>query len=196
MLLWILIAISGTVTGWHFMLQIANSNRIISPDNCKNQFDYALVLGAGHYRPEHWTNYILIHRIDQAEVLLKNKCVNQIIVSGRRINEFDDEAGDMRIMLLERGIGSSSVILDPKGFRTWVSVQNLKGLAEGKRVIIISQKSQLERALMAARCMGIDARGVIAQPSPHPNPHLERREFFARMKVLIDCVKYLLGFSN
>lgn len=157
--------------------------------------NYTLVFGTGNYRPDYWVNHGLLHRIKAVDEIIKQQKSNYIIVSGHRKNIDNDETEDMEIVLNDLGIPSSKLILDTLGIRTWVSVSNAKKIINGKSLIMVSQKEQLERAVFIANCTGVDAVGLRADAIPYKHRYWTIREYLSRVKCVIDCIKYKLNIS-
>ncbi len=189
------VIVSGIVLQYHFISFISKSKIIDVPAMELSEYS-VLVLGAGHYKPEQWTNYTLINRMDAVNKLYLQNPEIKIIASGKKKNDDDDEAGDMKKMLVERGIPQESIVVDTLGFRTWASVKNGRAIAGNKKLIIVSQREQTERALFIACCLNVKAMGFIADPPPYHYMHLTWREYFARVKSLIDCILYKTGITD
>ncbi len=70
-------------------------------------------------------NYFFIYRIDAAEELYRSGKIEEILISGDE-NSLDgiNETECMRDSLIARGVPSSAIILDGKGYRTICSVVN------------------------------------------------------------------------
>ena len=97
------------------------------------------------------TNYFFIYRIDAAEQLYKTGKIETLLISGDE-DSMDgiNEPECMRDSLVARGVPSSDIILDGKGYRTINSVVNANKVFGLKSFTIISQKFHNERAIYQA----------------------------------------------
>ena len=137
------------------------------------------------------TNYFFIYRIDAAEQLYKTGKIEKILISGDE-DSMDgiNEPECMRDSLVARGVPSSDILLDSKGYRTINSVVNANKLFGLKSFTIISQKFHNERAIYQAEHLGLDLENVQAFNAEMPKTRraylTSVREYFARVKMFID----------
>ena len=140
------------------------------------------------------TNYFFIYRIDAAEQLYKTGKIEKILISGDE-DSMDgiNEPECMRDSLVARGVPSSDIILDSKGYRTINSVVNANKVFGLKSFTIISQKFHNERAIYQAEHLGLDLENVQAFNAEMPRTRRAYlttvREYFARVKMFIDLFK-------
>ena len=110
----------------------------------------------------------------------------QLIISGDK-REGYDEPQTMRHDLIERGVPDSIITMDGQGYRTLLSMRNIKQHFRVNDMIIISQKWHNERSIFLADKMNIKAVGYNADDVRHPRAiwtHI--RELLARVKLFID----------
>ena len=137
------------------------------------------------------TNYFFIYRIDAAEQLYKAGKIGKILISGDE-DSMDgiNEPECMRDSLVARGVPSSDILLDGKGYRTINSVVNANKLFGLKSFTIISQKFHNERAIYQAEHLALDLENVQAFNAEMPKTRraylTSVREYFARVKMFID----------
>ena len=124
--------------------------------------DAILVLGTSPYGYRGQRLYTLSYRLNVAAGLRQGGFADQILVSGIRIGDDYDEASLMRHELVQRGVPASAIEVDHKGNRTWDSVYRARHVYGKRRLIIVSQRDHLPRAIFLARHIGIDAWGVAA----------------------------------
>jgi len=172
------------------LISLSASGRIYKHAEDVGFRNYTLVMGAGHYKPDKWINHTFNHRMYTAAKLYADKETSKIIVSGLRSSDEYDEVTDMKNVLLEYGIPQKDIITDFGGVRTWSSVERAFHYHKADTIIIVSQRGQLERALFVAGCMGMDAVGLEAEPSPYKYRGWVIREYLARVKCTLDCVSY------
>lgn len=155
--------------------------------------EYALVPGSGHYKPELWTNYTLLNRLNAAADLYRQHKVSKIIVSGTYTNDEFNETGDMRKLLITFGVSENDILGDSLSLRTWDTMRHLQTIFGVKDVVVVTQRKQLERALFIGKCMGIETDGLMAPPPPHGHLYYTVREYLARTKAVYDCLMFHLG---
>ena len=138
-------------------------------------------------------NYFFIYRIDAAEQLYKAGKIEQVLISGDE-NSLDgiNEPECMKDSLVARGIPTSAIILDGKGYRTISSVINANKVFGLKSFTIISQEFHNERAIYQAEHLGLDVENVQAFNAKMPKSRrayiTSIREYFARVKMFLDLM--------
>ena len=79
--------------------------------------------------------------------------------------------------------------MDHAGFSTYESMYRAKEVFEAKKVVIVTQKYHLHRALYVAEKLGIDAYGVSSDPRTYRGQFVrEIREILARDKDFFKCI--------
>ena len=124
--------------------------------------DAILVLGTSPYGYRGQDRHTLDHRLNVAAGLWYGDFADRLLVSGIKIGSDYDEAAIMRDELVARGIPASAIEADHKGNRTWDSVYRARHVYGKRRLIIVSQRDHLPRAIFLARHTGIEAWGVAA----------------------------------
>lgn len=127
--------------------------------------DAVLVLGTSPYGKRGQDQWTLSYRMDVAAGLWHSGTAERFIVSGNRIDDTYDEPADMRDELVARGVPAKVIELDPLGRRTWDSVRRARDVYGHRRLLIVSQREHVARAIFLARHLGIDAWGVVARDS-------------------------------
>jgi SanA protein len=93
----------------------------------------------------------------------------------------------MRAGLIERGVPAEAIYLDPAGYRTWDSVLRARDVFGQKRMVIVSQRFHLDRALFLARRAGIEAWGLEARDVDSPySVFTELRRFPSALRAYYD----------
>ena len=123
----------------------------------------ALVLGTAPIGPEGGPNRYFVYRLDAAAALWKAGKAKYFIVSGS-----GEEPAAMRAGLIERGVPAEAIYGDPAGYRTWDSVLRARDVYGQMRIVIVSQRFHLDRALFLARHAGIEAWGLEARDVDTP----------------------------
>ena len=125
--------------------------------------DFALVLGAAPIGPEGGPNRYLVYRLDAAAALWLAGKVKRLIVSGDKRPPDYDEPAAMEAGLIRRGVPAEAIVRDELGVRTLASVQRAETEFGQKRMIIVSQRFHLSRAIFLAREHDIEAWGFEAR---------------------------------
>ena len=126
------------------------------------QVDVALVLGTLPYDPPGRLNPWLSDRLAAGVELWQAGKVRYLIVSGNRESDSYDEPTVMRDVLVARGVPASVIYRDFAGFRTVTSIARARDIYQQKRLIIVSQRDHIDRAIFLARHMGVEAWGYDA----------------------------------
>ena len=148
----------------------------------------ALVLGTAKYMIGGGQNYFYTYRIRAAAKLFKTGKVKAIVVSGDNSTMYYNETGKMQKDLINAGIPSQYITLDPLGVRTLDSLVRAEAIFDLKDYIIVSQKFHLERALFIAKAKGQKVIGFMAKDIPGTTAayRMKAREYLARAKAFLD----------
>ena len=147
-------------------------------------FDVILVLGCA-VRPGGTPSHMLEDRIKIGVSLYGAGLADTVLMSGDR-HEGYDEVGTMKAEAQKLGVPAEKIELDPAGFSTYDSIANLLEQYKGKRVLIVTQKYHLYRALYIAEKLGIDAYGVSADLRSYRKQFkYDLREILARVKDVV-----------
>ena len=162
-------------------------NKIITNYKTSRDYDYIVVLGAKvmRYKP-----YPTIQkRIDKSIELYKDKVCNKILMTGEYTSRTYDEPYIMKKYAINRGVLEKDIIMDRLGISTFASIYRAKNSYKSKKIIIVTQKFHLFRALYIANKLGLEAYGIeaISIKSKHRIKR-EIREFFARVKDFFKCM--------
>ena len=118
----------------------------------------ALVLGAAPIGPEGGPNRYFEYRLDAAASLWRSGRVRLLLLSGA-----PGEPEAMRAGLVARGVPDGALRLDDGGLRTRDSLRQARTVFGQTRLIVVSQRFHLARALFLARADGLDAWGLEAR---------------------------------
>lgn len=181
-LLLVMIALGLTIMMLlNFMVIFSTKNQIISLSEV-NDADCILVLGAGV-----WANNqpspMLKDRLDRSIELFKKGVSPYIVMSGDHGRSDYDEVNVMKDYAIDAGIGSDLIYMDHAGFSTYESLFRLKHIFKANKIIIVTQKYHLYRALYIANALGLDAVGVAASEIRYGGQSVrDLREILARNK--------------
>lgn len=146
-----------------------------------------LVLGAGIWGDK--PSPMLEDRLLQGITLYNNQTSSKIIMSGDHGKEEYDEVNVMKDFAIEKGVKSEDIFMDHAGFSTYDSVYRAKEIFKAQKIIIVTQKYHLHRALYVAEKLGIEAYGVASDPREYRGQVVrELREVLARDKDFFKCI--------
>ena len=150
--------------------------------------DCILVLGC-----QVWENGkpsgMLSDRIKKGIELYEEGASAKIIMSGDHGRKDYDEVNVMKQVAVENGVPSDDVFMDHAGFSTYESLYRAKEIFEADKIIIVTQKYHLYRALYIAEKMGIEAYGVDCDYRTYwGQSKREVREILARFKDFITTI--------
>lgn len=149
--------------------------------------DCILVLGAGIWGDK--PSPMLEDRLLQGITLYNNQTSSKIIMSGDHGKEEYDEVNVMKDFAIEKGVKSEDIFMDHAGFSTYDSVYRAKEIFKAQKIIIVTQKYHLHRALYVAEKLGIEAYGVASDPREYRGQVVrELREVLARDKDFFKCI--------
>ncbi|KWX10258.1 membrane protein, partial [Carbonactinospora thermoautotrophica] len=149
----------------------------------------ALVLGARVWGSS--PSLFLARRLDLAAELYRRGKVRAVLVSGDNSRPDYNETDAMRAYLINRGIPERKVVGDYAGFDTWDSCVRARKVFGAARLIVVTQRFHLARAVALCRAAGLDAYGVgddSAQYRLITTYYGATREVFASFKALADAV--------
>ena len=171
----IVFALNGLVVG-------TTKGRIIKEEDIKEDYDAILVLGC-KVNPDGTPSMMLSNRVEKGIELYK-KTGFKLILSGDHGKEKYDEVNTMKKLVLDESIPKEDVFLDHAGFSTYDSIYRAKKVFNAKKIIIVSQRYHLYRALYIADKLGLETYGVAADDIPYKmiNIKNEIREVLARDK--------------
>ena len=185
----ILIICMIIVLGINFYIKIFTEKQIIKNNDYSEikDIDCIIVLGAGVWGDK--PSPMLEDRLLEAINLYNNNVSSKIIMSGDHGREEYDEVNIMKEFAIEKGIPSENIFMDHAGFSSYESIYRAKEIFRAKKVIIVTQKYHLYRALYIANELGLEAYGVGADPRKYVGAtYRELRETLARNKDFFKCI--------
>ena len=185
-----LILIFGvSVLAINFFVKIVTKNRILKKEEYSKleNIDCIIVLGAGIWGDK--PSPMLEDRLKEAISLYNQNVSSKIIMSGDHGKEDYDEVNIMKEYAIEQGVASEDIFMDHAGFSTYESMYRAKEVFEANKIVIVTQKYHLYRALYIAKQLGIEAYGVNSNPRKYVGAtYREDREIIARDKDFIKCI--------
>ena len=145
----------------NFYVILSTKNRIVSGDSeLLTDIDYIVVLGAGIRRGK--PSPMLEDRLKTGISLYNNDISNKILITGDHMNDDYDEVTVMKNYLLEHGIPEEDIITDNYGISTYDSIYRVKNVYKSNKVVIVSQRYHLYRALFLSDNLDLESYGVEA----------------------------------
>ena len=161
----------------------STKKQIISLDNINeiNDVDAIIILGCQVYGEN--PSLMLAKRLEKG-LEVYNKTHTKIILTGDHGENEYDEVNVMKEYLIASDIDEKDIFLDHAGFNTYDSIYRAKYIFQAKKVIIVTQKYHIYRALYLANRLDLEAVGVIANDIPQKGIMLknEIREVLSRDK--------------
>ena len=168
----------------NFYVILSTKNRIVSGDSeLLTDIDYIVILGAGIRRGK--PSPMLEDRLKTGISLYNNDISNKILITGDHMNDDYDEVTVMKNYLLEHGIPEEDIITDNYGISTYDSIYRVKNVYKSNKVVIVSQRYHLYRALFLSDNLDLKSYGVEADLRYYYGQwYREIREILARNKDL------------
>ncbi len=171
----------------NFYVRFLSFGKIKKQESCFKDADCILVLGAGLRNGK--PSPMLSDRLDAAVSLYKDGTCKKIIMSGDHSGEYYDEVNAMKKYAIEKGANSEDIFMDHAGLSTYDSLYRAKEIFGAEKIIIVTQKYHLYRALYIARKLDITACGVSATARSYSGDlYREAREILARDKDFLKCI--------
>lgn len=187
------LAIAGiaSVFGVNAYVKHVGGERIITPETAAElkDVDCVLVLGC-KVKTDGNPSDMLADRIKRGIELYEQGAAPKIIMSGDHGTKVYDEVNTMKQIAVDAGVPSSDVFMDHAGFSTYESMYRARDIFEADKIIIVTQKYHLYRAIYIAKQLGIEAYGVT---SDYGNIYggqsvRESREILARCKDFVKVI--------
>ncbi len=175
------LAVLGLMALSHFVL-VRYEHRIV-PLSAAPEAPVVLVFGAG-LAPGGVPSAVLAQRLDVAIALWKSGKARMVLVSGDNSDRFHDETRAMRRYILERGLPEEAVLGDDSGLSTYDSCVRAFSVFQVRKVLLVTQRFHLPRALYIANSVGMDAWGVAADEGLPSTRRYAVREMFSRVLAL------------
>ncbi|MBP9869363.1 YdcF family protein [Patescibacteria group bacterium] len=119
----------------------------------------ALVLGAS-VKEDGTPSDALRDRLLIGEELYREKKVEKVLVTGDDGGFRQDEITQMKAFLIERGVKEEDILVDGQGYRTYESCRRAKQELKLEKVIVVTQRFHMARALYLCNALGLESVGV------------------------------------
>lgn len=177
------------IFGINLFVVLTTKNKIINKEQAKEKtdIDCILILGAGIWGDK--PSPMLEDRLNQGIELYKKGIAPKIIMSGDHGRKEYDEVNIMKSYAIEKGVSSEDIFMDHAGFSSYESMYRAKEIFQADKIIIVTQKYHLYRALYIAKSLKMEAYGVPSNPRKYAGQFIrEIREILARDKDFVKCI--------
>lgn len=168
-----------------YMISYVSDYILTEEDLASENFDCIMVLGAGLWDGE--PSPMLQERLDFGLKAYETGCSEKLLMSGDHGRKEYDEVNKMKEVATENGVLADNVFMDHAGFSTYESMYRARDIFQVEKMVIVTQKYHLYRAVYNARKLGIDAYGFAADRLEYPI-HNDVREALARVKDFFYCI--------
>ena len=185
----ILLIVFIVLLGINFFVTATTSKRILTEEQAREleNVDCILILGAGIWGQN--PSPMLEDRLLQGISLYQEGVSHKIIMSGDHGRDNYDEVNVMKRFAIEKNVKSEDIFMDHAGFSTYDSMYRAKDVFEAKKIVIVTQKYHMYRALYVAEQLGIEAYGVNSDPQTYSEQFIrDIREVLARDKDWFKCI--------
>ena len=143
--------------------------------------DCIMVLGCGVYQNN--PTPLLEDRLKRGVAVFQTGVSPKILMSGDHGQENYDEVNVMKQYALDQGIPEKDIFMDHAGFSTYESMCRAREIFGIDKMIIVTQKYHLPRAVYLARKLGIEAYGIASDYRNFGGQfYRDCREVLARVK--------------
>ena len=172
------------VIGLNAYVKHSTEERILSVEEAARleNMDCILVLGCG-VEEDGTPSDMLRDRLDRSIEVYQLGAAPKLLMSGDHGRVEYNEVGTMKQYAIGEGILSQEIFMDHAGFSTYESLYRAKEIFCADRIIIVTQKYHLYRALYIAEQLGIEAYGVASDQHTYGGQMMrDIREVAARCK--------------
>lgn len=173
----------GTVLGVNAYVVGSTEKQIISAEAAENyDADCILVLGC-LVKDDGRPSDMLHDRLQRGVELFEAGAGKKLLMSGDHGRTEYDEVNTMKQFAVDAGVASADVFMDHAGFSTYESLYRARDVFGAKKIIIVTQRYHLHRALHIANKLGLEAVGVAADYRAYAGQtYRDVREILARNK--------------
>jgi len=174
----------AVIAGVNYRVTDTTEDHILSASQVTSlsDVDCILVLGCRVYG-DGTPSHMLEDRLKRGVELYENGVSSKLLMSGDHGQDEYDEVNAMKSYAVKAGVPSGDVFMDHAGFSTYESLYRAKAVFGAKKVVIVTQKYHLYRALYIAESIGLEAYGVDADYRAYVGQFArDVREILARFK--------------
>ena len=155
-----------------------------------DDYDCVIVLGAG-YRDNYQPSPMLKDRMDIGIKAFQAGKADKLLLSGDSMDpQSHDEIKVMYDYSVSNGISQQDILTDPYGLSTYESMWRARNVFNAEKVIVITQKYHLYRAVYIGNQLGIETVGIACDQRDYGVKMIwyTIREVIARCKDYFWCI--------
>lgn len=178
------------IVGVNFYVRGSIKNRIIKSDKASeiDDVDCIIVLGASVVNGD-TPSPMLKDRLDKAIELYFSGTAAKLIMSGDHGGEYYNEVKVMKDYAISKGVPAEDIFMDHAGFSTYESMYRAKEIFGADKLVVVTQRYHLYRALYVADKLELDAYGVAAVDTRYRGQtKRDVREYLAILKDFIQVI--------
>ena len=178
---------AAAVLGINGYVKASAKAQILTPEQAAQLECVDCILVLGCYVHENGNPSDMLHdRLQMGVELYDLGAAPKLLMTGDHGREGYDEVDAMKRFAVETGIPSENVFMDHAGFSTYESMYRARDIFQAKKIIIVTQRYHLHRALYIAKALGLDAYGVSADSRTYAGQTArDIREILARNKDFV-----------
>ncbi len=183
------ILVGGAFAVTNGIVVVTGNSRIVTAERAAKleNVDCILILGCRVYSNE--PSVMLRDRVMQGVELYKLGASETLFMTGDSRDRYYDETGTMSRLAQENDVPKDNIVTDRYGLSTYDSIFRAAKVYGYKKIIIVTQKYHLYRALYIAKQFGIDAYGVASDAREYKGQiNRDIREIAARSKDFLYCI--------
>lgn len=171
-----------------YMIQFSNQYSLTSQEAGQlTDVDCIMVLGCGVRGDS--PSPLLADRLRRGVEVFLLGAAPKLLMSGDHGQVNYDEVNVMKQYALNEGVSEKDIFMDHAGFSTYESMYRAKEIFGVKKMIIVTQKYHLSRAVYIANQLGIEAYGVASDYQTFSGQFgRDCREVLARVKDLFTTI--------
>ncbi len=179
----------GVLSVNYYVKSVGEKNMISAETAATTEgIECIIILGCG-VRPDGSPSDMLRDRLEVGIELYKKGVAPKILMSGDHGEEYYDEVNTMKDYAIEQGVPSEDIFMDHAGFSTYESIYRAKEIFSLSRVVVVTQKYHLYRALYIAEQFQVTAFGVDAELQRYIGQDMrDLREVLARSKDFLTSI--------
>ena len=169
---------------------LSSKNRLLSTQEAAelSDVDCILVLGC-QVKADGVPSHMLEDRLRRGVELFETGAAPKLLMSGDHGGKDYNEVDAMKQYAVDAGVAASDVFMDHAGFSTYESMYRAKEVFGAKKIIIVTQKYHLYRAIYIAQALGLEAYGVDCDYRTYSGQfHRDVREILARNKDFLTSI--------
>lgn len=180
----------GCLLGINNYVVHTTADQILSAAEASLLTDVDCIVVLGCYVHENGEPSAMLHdRLRRGVEIYDSGAAPKLLMSGDHGRTAYDEVNAMKQYALDANVPAEDIFLDHAGFSTYESIYRAKDIFQAKKIIIVTQKYHLHRALHIANAMGLEAYGVDADYRSYTGQlNREIREILARNKDFITSI--------